>query len=400
MLKQLRRKFVAVLMLVVMLLMAVIFGLIYRFTRINLENESMQSLQQLAGTPGFQQSPRDEHNPNWRYFIMSTEPDGSIQITGTLSMDSYTQEELREIWNLATESQDQTGVLEQYELRYLAHSPPMGRRMVFLDISGQNMALESLRRVFVFVAVIMFGIMFGLSMLLARWMVRPVEQAWQQQRQFVADASHEMKTPLTVILTNAELLQVEGCSEQDRQRFSDSILTMSHQMRGLVEGLLELARVDNGTVKTNLAPMMLSELMEDGILIFEPLFFEQGLTLNANVEPGLRCKGSVPHLRQVLEILLDNALKYTASGGCVEVTLKRQNGHASLRVAGPGQTISAADLKNIFKRFYRVDKARSRDGSYGLGLSIAQGIVQEHGGRIWAESTDGINSFHVLLPLN
>lgn len=400
MLKKLRRKFVCVLMAVVMVMMGVIFGMVIRFTRENLEQESLKALQQAAGNPGFLPGPRDEGAQPFPYFIISGMPDGTLQVTGTINPETYGQDQLMEFWNTVSASREQTGILAQYDLRYLRNTAPMGTRVVFLDISSQRLAMESLQRVCFFVAMVMLVVMFGLSVLLARWLVKPVEQAWQQQRQFVADASHELKTPLTVIMTNAELLKSGEFDESARSRFTDSIVTMSHQMRGLVEGLLELARVDNGAVKTNLVPLELSDLMADSILPFEPLFFERGLTLNACVEPGLRCRGSAAHLRQVLEILLDNAMKYTSPGGSVQVSLKRNGNHTLLAVSGPGEVISPEDRKNIFKRFYRVDKARSRDGSYGLGLSIAQSIVEEHGGKIWAESTDGINTFCVQLPVN
>lgn len=142
----------------------------------------------------------------------------------------------------------------------------------------------------------------------------------------------------------------------------------------------------------------MSGLVEDDLLLFEPLYFERELVLSASVEENIKIKGSASHLRQVLDILLDNAMKYSAPQGEVRLELKRQGNGCLLSVASPGDAISQQDLKNIFKRFYRLDKARSRDGSYGLGLSIAQGIVLEHGGRIWAESENGINTFCVHLP--
>ena len=129
-----------------------------------------------------------------------------------------------------------------------------------------------------------------ISVFLARWAVRPVEKAWDQQRQFVADASHELKTPLTVILTNAELLQTPGYGGADRA--AESILTVARQMRGLVESLLELARVDNGAVKTALARLDLSRLVSDALLPFEPLYFERGLELESKIAEDIPVNGS------------------------------------------------------------------------------------------------------------
>ena len=235
---------------------------------------------------------------------------------------------------------------------------------------------------------------FFISLWLARLTVKPVEQAWEQQEQFVADASHELKTPLTVIMTNAELMQ-----GGEDARSAEHILTMSRQMRGLVEGLLDLARVDNGSVKTAFTEVDFSCLVSEGMLPFEPVYFEQGMELVGEVENGIRVKGSESHLKQVLDVLLDNAMKYSAPGARVVVTLKKQGAGSLLSVCNPGESISKADLKKIFQRFYRVDSARSMDRSYGLGLSIAQGIVQEHRGKIWVESENGENTFFVYLPV-
>ena len=142
-----------------------------------------------------------------------------------------------------------------------------------------------------------------------------------------------------------------------------------------------------------------SRLVAQAALPFEALFFEKGLTLSCQVEEGIAVQGSPGHLTQVVEILLDNAQKYSNPSGKVAVRLTRQHrGHCLLTVSNPGPALSPQQLRDIFKRFYRVDQARSRNGSFGLGLSIAQAIVTEHKGRIWAESSGGVNIFSVQLP--
>ena len=259
--------------------------------------------------------------------------------------------------------------------------------------------MRSLARNCLLIGLLSLAGFFAVGLIVARWAVKPVEQAWQKQRQFVADASHELKTPLTVILTNAELLQEATEDPAQLENSANSILTMSRKMRGLVEGLLELARVDNGQVRTSMGTVDLSELVSDGLLPFEPLFFEKDLLLTSEIGKGIRAKGSEVHLKQLMDILLDNAMKYSRPDGTVTVKLTKQGFHSLLSVAGPGEAISREDLSNIFKRFYRVDKVRRRDGGYGLGLSIAQRIVEQHKGRIWAESSGDVNTFFVQLPL-
>lgn len=397
MLKKLRLKFVCIMMTVVTLMLCAIFGFVIHFTNQMLERQSMEMLESAASEPGFMDPRSESPLP---YLVISRNMWGNLAVRGTIPSDRYENSELQEFWIIASQSGEETGEIESYDLKYLRTTGPAGVRCVFVDVSAQRMAMKSLTRVCAFVAVISFGILLVISIWLANWAVKPVEEAWKQQKQFVADASHELKTPLTVIITNAELLQNPDYDEAARHQFSDSIFTMSLQMRGLVEGLLDLARVDNGAVKTSFAELDLSVLVEDGLLPFEPMYFEKGLMLSSSVERGIVLKGSAVHLKQVLDILLDNAMKYSAPQGSVWVQLRRQGSHCLLSVASPGAPIASEDLSNIFKRFYRIDRARSRDGSYGLGLSIAQSIVNDHNGKIWAQSENGINTFHVQLPVN
>lgn len=174
---------------------------------------------------------------------------------------------------------------------------------------------------------------------------------------------------------------------------------MSQKMRDLVESLLDLARIDNGTAKECLEKVNFSELLTEEAEAFEALFFEKGRNLVLSIQSDISVRGSDQHLRQLLGILLDNALKYSTLDGDITVSLSRHAGHCTLSVANPGTEISRENLRNIFKRFYRVDQARNLNGSYGLGLSIAQSIVGIHKGKIWAQSQRRINTFYVQLPV-
>ena len=265
-------------------------------------------------------------------------------------------------------------------------------------MSSETNTLDHLVRNCLIIGILSFLGFLVVSVFLSRWAVKPVASAWQQQKQFVADASHELKTPLTVIMTNAELLQTDEYEEQERKNFSQSILTMSQQMKTLVEKLLELARSDAEQPKQQMKPVDLSKLILDTAISFEGVFIERGLTVESEVESGITVNGSEPMLQQIADILLDNAQKYSSPGGETTVRLYSSGyGKCRLTVSNPGKEIPPEDLKRIFQRFYRMDKARSRDGSFGLGLSIAESIVAQHKGSIWAESKDGMNTFVVEL---
>lgn len=399
MLRKLRIKFVVVIMVIVTVMLSLILGMIYYFTKANLENESITMMQAIAADP-FQAGRPDSRSNEVRlpYFMLQIGTRGDILTTGGY-YDLSDQDFLKALIDISFESRAQTGIIEEYNLRFCRVVTPMGQRLVFSDITSERSTLRNLAQNCIIIGVLCFVAFLGISLLLAGWAVKPVEQAWIQQRQFVADASHELKTPLTVIMTNAELLQNPEYDEAERAQFSGSLLTMSKQMRSLVERLLELTRADNGQNKTVFSEFDYSSLAENTLLSFEAVFFEKGLSLSSRIQSGISLSGSEEQLRQVLEVLLDNAQKYANAGGSVEVRLQRAGKRRCLlSVSDPGDPLSKAELKDIFKRFYRADAARSRDGGFGLGLSIAERIVNDHHGRIWAESQNGINTFFVELP--
>ena len=398
MIKRLKIKFVCINMAIVTAMLCVIFTLVIFFMSMGMEIQSrnqMQTLLENAFRPGWH---LDDRQAAWRpHFVVKVSARGEVLALDSGYFEKVEEAVVLELLAAAMAEPGEMGALMEQGLRFQKKPAVYGQTVIFMDMSGEIATMENLVKTCIFIGVISFGCFLVISVLLARWAVKPVELAWNQQRQFVADASHELKTPLTVIMTNTELLQSPGYSEAERNVFIGSILTMSRQMRGLVEGLLELARVDSGTTKMYLSELNFSELVSDSLLPFEPLYFEKELVLESNVEEGIRIKGSTAHLQQVLDILLDNGAKYASAKGVVRVKLKRQGSHCMLSVSNPGEIIGKEDLKNIFKRFYRVDKARAMNHSYGLGLPIAQSIVKEHGGRIWAESENGINTFYVLL---
>ena len=399
MLRKLRLKFVIINMAIVTAMLCVIFGLIYHSTRVDLEQENLNMMRAIASFPALDRPGRPDQPPEevrLPYFTLQIEADGTVSAFGGGYYDLSDGKFLQDLADKVMAAGGDTGVLEEYNLRFCRLPTPMGERLVFSDISSERATLDSLVRTCLLIGSLSFLAFLGLSLLLARWAVRPVERAWQQQRQFVADASHELKTPLAVITTNAELLQ--GTQESGP---ASHILSTARQMRQLVEGLLELARADGGASETPMARVDWSALVEEALLPFEPVFFERGLTLTPRVQPGLAVWGRADQLRQAVDILLDNAQKYAVSPSAVYLHLDRVNHNRCLLMvenrAGP---LSPQELEDIFKRFYRTDRARSRDGSFGLGLPIAKQIVSAHRGRIWAESREGRVRFYIELPLH
>ena len=404
MIRRLRNKFVLINMTIVTAMLAVIFSLVIFFMGMTLEFQGEQRMQNLAEDV-LRPEPRDgphigRRHEAWQpYFVVKLDEQGNLLSISSSFPEEPDGEQLAQYIQAAQGQQANSGALTDYGLRFRKQATPFGQVILFADISNEIAMMENLIQTCIVISVLSFFVFLLISFLLAKWAVRPVETAWNQQRQFVADASHELKTPLTVIMTNAELLQSPEYGKEEKKRFSESILTMSRQMRGLVESLLELARVDNGASKMVFSQLDFSELVQDSLLPFEPVYFEKELQLESDIEENLQVKGSASHLRQVLDILLDNGAKYSFANSVVTVTAKRQGSCCLLWVSNSGEAISRQDLKNIFKRFYRIDKARSMNHSYGLGLAIAESVVKEHGGKIWAQSEKGINTFFVQLPL-
>ena len=398
MLKRLRVRFVCINMAIVLVMLSVIFGTVLSFTKQNLAQESLSMMQSVASDPMALNWP-GASSARLPYFTVRLSPFGSARSAGSSFYDLEDNELVAELINTALSGEKNTGYIPEYNLRYYRTMQHGAEYIIFADVSSESATMRGLWKISLLIGAASLGVFFLISLLLARWAVKPVDKAWTQQKQFVSDASHELKTPLTVILTNAELLQDASYPPEEHGKFATNILTMAHQMRALVEGLLDLARVDNGAVRTAFADVDLSTLMEEALLPFEPVFFEKGLTLSASVEPGITCRGSETHLRRVAEILLDNAQKYSAPDSTVEFSLEKQGkSHVLLRLVSPGEPLSAQECKDIFKRFHRVDKARASDGSYGLGLAIAESIVRDHGGKIWCEGAGRANTFYVQLP--
>ena len=399
MIKRLRLKFIVINMGIATILLSAILGLVFYFTSANLETESIRMMERIASQP-FQMNAPGELGEDVRlpFFTLQLGPHGELlDASGGYSALSDAAL-LGGVAQAAAASPRRLGVLEEYNLRYYRSDAPMSRFLVFADISSERATLDGLRRTCLLIGGLSFLAFLWVSVLLSKWAVRPVERAWQQQRQFVAAASHELKTPLTVIMTNAELLQDEA-DEARRSTFSSSILTMSRQMRALIEQMLELARTDSAESHLVLRPVDLSGLTARSLLPFEPLFFEQGLTLISQVDEGITVSGDEEALRRVLEILLDNAQKYSSPGGETQVTLHRRGrNHCALTVANQGEPIPPEARRQIFQRFYRADPARSRNGSFGLGLSIAEGIVAQHHGTIDVTCAGGFNRFRAELP--
>lgn len=331
-------------------------------------------------------------------FTLTYSLSGDLIAEGSDFYDLTDPEYLKDLMEEAQKRGTEYGVLWHHSLRFLRNNSK-GNSYSFMDISSELSTLWTLILNSFMISALAFAGFLILSIFLAKWAIRPVEKAWGQQQQFVADASHELKTPLTVIITSAELLDQPETGEETRQQCVRNILETSGRMRSLTEEMLTLARAENVQEEMMEENCNLSEILEDSALTFEPMFFEQGLELQWEVEPDITVKGNEVQLRRLGDLLLDNAQKYSLPGTAV-LTLKKQGSKTcELSLSNPAEPMSEEELERLFERFYRADQVRTATGSFGLGLSIARGIVFRHRGSIRAEQTEGKISFVVRLPI-
>ncbi|TMC63322.1 MAG: HAMP domain-containing histidine kinase [Chloroflexota bacterium] len=264
----------------------------------------------------------------------------------------------------------------------------VGVMQVAQPISWVGDALSGLVRQLVLASVI--GIILGAlaSLLMATRSLRPISRAFQRQREFVADASHELRTPLTLIRTNVEAWLRR--SNGQTRTYAQSIVEEVEQLNRIVGDLTTLALADARQLRLNPRPIELNEVVKGLIAQATPLADERGVQLRPDLNGGVRVDADLVRVRQLLLILIDNALAHTPTGGEVAVGVVRQNGRAHVTVTDTGEGIPTSDLPHIFERFYRADKARTREsGGSGLGLAIAKWIVEAHKGDIAVTSTEG-----------
>ena len=330
-------------------------------------------------------------------FVAEVYSGGTIRLSGSSYYNLQDEEMVLHIVQAALEREDDSGVLGDYALRYLRRIGVVSVRIAFTDCTMEQATMRSLLLRSGLVALAALAVLAGLSYCLAGLVVGPVKRAWQEQKQFVSDASHELKTPLTVILSSSEL----AAEEQDVQRtkqYVEGIHAESLRMKALVEDMLTLARTESGT-RPETEAVDLSDTVLESVLAFEPVAFESGRELVYDIQPELTVMGSGVQLRRLTDILLDNAVKYAAEGTPIRLLLRQEGRCAALRVENRGETIPAEKLRHIFDRFYRADESRSGGEGFGLGLAIAQSIAQSHGGSIGCASEEGVTRFTVTLPL-
>ncbi len=347
----------------------------------------------------FSIAPHGEKNFFRNWIAVETDSDGEITSVSYSSRFSQPEDES----NLYSAVKEIAGTntrgyvsFDGVSYRYCSRQTDSGSKVVLMDRSSQ---LATMRRLIVTVSVIGAAavvVVFVISIFLSAWVAKPIAEAWRKEKEFFADASHELKTPLTVIGANVDVITSNPDSKvAEQERWFGYIKSETEKMSKLITQMLYLAREDSREDPLQMTEFNFSEVTEGACLTFEALAFENNKLLETDICPDIYVVGDKERICRLVNILLDNAVKHSEENGRITVKLEKIKNKLCLTVSNTGAQIPKEELDRLFDRFYRTDKSRNGDtGGFGLGLAIAHKIAEQHGGTLSAESdSSGITSF-------
>ncbi|KRE97711.1 histidine kinase [Paenibacillus sp. Soil766] len=421
MFNKLRNRFLIVNLVIISCIMLLSFATIYfityqnvradiemelhRVAEFNLKPDGKKGMPKLGPDGGHRQQDPQGYNDSLPErsvtFMLQTDDQWNITSTNSrFNMDTaFYETAIKE----AASSKSEIGqfTLDGNQWAYIVQKNASGYNVVYLDVTAQKTILTNLVYTFTLVGLAMLIVIFFTSRYFANRSITPVREAFQKQKQFIADASHELKTPLAVINTNADVLLANSEDTIESQsKWLHRIKSETERMKTLTNDLLYLTEMDDSRVGILYSEFNVSESVESVLLTMEAVVFEKDITLDYDIQPDLTLHGNSEQIKQVVMILMDNAIKYTPPKGAISLTFKKHHSDTLLTVTNTGEGISPEHVERIFDRFYRADPSRSRKhGGYGLGLAIAKSIVEQHKGKIYAKSVQHeATSFYVQLP--
>ena len=412
MIYKLQRRFILISTVAILAVVALVFGILLALN-VSAMNRNMDLLADRVSEGGgrFPGEPDDMPRPDkipprnelsfdfitpetpfsTRHFTVFFDGSGTVAQTFTESIYSISEDTAIAYAQSALEENNERGWIDSY--RYKVFTTDKGHGVAFVDGSmSRSLLMQSMSCAGV-VLLACAALVLTLIFLLSKKAVGPIAQSYEKQKQFVTDANHELKTPLTLILANLDIAQAElGPNE-----WLEDIRAEGHRMTELVNQLVALSRLDEDGHKMELGEISFGKLVAETVAEFEPLAQNREKTLSANIDESLRCLGDEVLLRRLIGILMDNAIKYCDRGGEITVTLRRGR-RTVLTVENTYAAVNELALDRLFDRFWRADEARKFSGGYGVGLSIAKAIAENHKGEITAYQKDGTHiGFKLVL---
>lgn len=316
------------------------------------------------------------------FFVIMADNNGTY--IASLNNDDMTEETAQSYITQILSHKEKSGTADNYS--FCTEKKSNGTVMVFTDRTAEINIMNKLKRTTVIVGVISIVFLSVGAYFISGLIVRPLKDAFEKQKQFISDASHELKTPLTVISANADVLS----GEIGDNKWLNYIQDQAERMNVLVNDLLSLTRLENKSNNFIQTEFNLSQAIINTALPFECQAFESNKNFVLNIDENISVCGSEQHIKQMAGIFIDNALKYSKDGGTVRVSLTREDGRTVFSVYNTGTGVKEEDKYKIFERFYRSDESRNRStGGYGLGLAIAKSIIDKHKFRIEVENEEG-----------
>ena len=407
MIGSLRRKFISISMISIFIVFSCIFISLMVFTKIQ-TNRSVDMLVDTISSndgvfpkfdPSKQRMPvqmpysdviTEETQFSTRFFSVWLDEQKQIVNTNMDSVSTITEQDVEDYTDKVLKRGKERGWIGDY--RYRIMDTEDGTTVVFVNGNTYNNTSNRLLFTALLVLLGSASLILILTVVVSKRAVRPVAESYEKQRQFITDANHELKTPLTLILSNLDIVE----SELGKNEWLDDIRSEGERMGLLINQLVTLSRMDESTDSVMREEFNLSSAVADTVSEFESLAEERGHTLTSSINPSVYYYGDESLIRRLTAILLDNAIKYCDTGGNIQLSLTCRR-HPVLTVENTYQDVDKLELNRLFDRFYRADKARTFSGSFGIGLSIAQSIVKSHKGNIAAYRKSGIIGFRVEL---
>lgn len=329
-------------------------------------------------------------------YIVSLDMKGNIRNIYNYTDDGLNEQDIIEIINKNINKIKIGKISNLYFNNYIFWINPNNDLIIINNSNVKNYLTSTIFNTILIFIILELVIMY-VSNILTKWLVRPVKDSFDKQKQFILDASHELKTPISIIMASAEALE-ENCEEK---KWLNNIKSESERMNKLVVDLLDLSKLENTEQKEIYNEVDLSKLIKNKSLSFESLMFEQELELVLDIEKNIKFKCNQDRIKELLSILIDNAIKHGYNKSKIEIKLVKNKDKIRLSVKNRGDSISLEEQEKIFERFYRADKSRNRDSNrYGLGLAIAKNIVNNHKGNISVNCRNGYTTFIVTFKQN
>ena len=332
-----------------------------------------------------------------RYFTASFDAEGALAGVNLENLVSLTEDEAVDLAESVYVSGREKGFADEY--RYCRAACGGETMLVFLNCQRELSTFRSF--LCASVGISLGGILsvFLLLLVFSGRIVRPIAESYEKQKRFITDAGHELKTPITIIRADADVLRSE--LEEDNEWITD-IRRQTNRLAELTSDLIYLSRMEEENASLQMQDFSLSELVDETAQSFQALALTKGKTFHASIEPDLTVTGDEKALAKLVSILLDNAMKYSPEGGTVELALDRGGKGARLVVKNSSLPMEKGSADRLFERFTREDRSRnSESGGFGLGLAIAKAVTEAHKGRIRAESEDGASlTVTAELPLS